>query len=83
MFNDKLANYGVALLQKLQIKIIKDAFINEIQPGKVLYKKKDDAEGTPLHEVDANTIIWTTGVSGSTVVGGIWIARTPGSGNGY
>ncbi|HJF53757.1 MAG TPA: NAD(P)/FAD-dependent oxidoreductase [Limosilactobacillus coleohominis] len=69
MFNDKLANYGVALLQKLQIKIIKDAFINEIQPGKVLYKKKDDAEGTPLHEVDANTIIWTTGVSGSPVVG--------------
>ena len=69
MFNDKLANYGVNLLRKLDINIIKDALISEIQAGKVLYKKKGEADDADLHEDDANTIIWTTGVSGSPVVG--------------
>lgn len=69
MFNDKLANYGVALLNKLQIRIVKEALINEIQPGKVLYKKQGEADDAALHEEAANTIIWTTGVSGSPVVG--------------
>ncbi|WP_295731102.1 NAD(P)/FAD-dependent oxidoreductase [uncultured Limosilactobacillus sp.] len=69
MFDEKLANYGVNLLNKLHIQIIKGALINEIQPGKVLYKKQGEADDAALHEESANTIIWTTGVSGSPVVG--------------
>ncbi|WP_251546591.1 NAD(P)/FAD-dependent oxidoreductase [Limosilactobacillus caecicola] len=68
MFDDKLANYGVNLLKKLDIKIVSEALISEIQPGLVLYKKKGEDDDAQLHDVAANTIIWTTGVSGSPVV---------------
>ncbi|MDO4902630.1 MAG: NAD(P)/FAD-dependent oxidoreductase [Limosilactobacillus sp.] len=68
MFNDNLANYCLKLLDKLDIELTQSALIQEIQPNTVLYKGADDAEGTPLHEVKAGTIIWTTGVSGSPVV---------------
>ena len=68
MFNDKLADYGIKLLEKLDVNIITEALIQEIQPGVVLYKGANDEEGTPLHKIVGNTIIWTTGVSGSPVV---------------
>ena len=68
MFNDQLAAYGVNLLKKLNVQITTEALIQEIQPATVLYKGANDEEGTPLHKVTGNTIIWTTGVSGSPVV---------------
>lgn len=68
MFNDNLAEYGVNLLKKLDINVITEALIQEIKPGTVLYKGVNDEDGTPLHEIQGNTIIWTTGVSGSPVV---------------
>lgn len=68
MFNDKLAAYGVKLLKKLAVHITTEARIQEIQPDAVLYKGPDDEEGAPLHKIEGNTIIWTTGVSGSPIV---------------
>ena len=68
MFNEKLADYGINLLKKLEIEITTEARIQEIQPDTVLYQGAGDSEGDPLHKVEANTIIWTTGVSGSPVV---------------
>lgn len=70
MFNDNLATYGVGLLKKLGIQVITGALIQEIQPGTVLYKDADEGDDEPLHKVTGNTIIWTTGVSGSPVVAG-------------
>ena len=69
MFNDQLAAYGLDIVQKLGIKIISEALIQEIQPNSVLYKKTGAADDAPLNKLDGNTIIWTTGVSGSPIVG--------------
>lgn len=68
MFNEKLADYGINLLKKLDVKITTEARIQEIQPNTVLYKSAEDTDSDPLHKVEANTIIWTTGVSGNPVV---------------
>lgn len=68
MFNDHLANYGINLLKKLRINITTEALIQEIQPGKVLYKSANDDQAADLHQIEGNTIIWTTGVSGSPIV---------------
>lgn len=68
MFDDKLADYGVNLLKKLDVNITTEALIQEIQPGVVLYKGASDEDGAPLHKISGNTIIWTTGVSGSPIV---------------
>lgn len=68
MFNEKLADYGINLLKKLDVKITTEARIQEIQPNTVLYKSAEDTDNDPLHKVEANTIIWTTGVSGNPVV---------------
>ncbi|MGM9891918.1 NAD(P)/FAD-dependent oxidoreductase [Limosilactobacillus sp.] len=68
MFNEKLADYGINLLKKLDVKITTEALIQEIQPETVLYQLAGDTDDGSLHKVEANTIIWTTGVSGSPVV---------------
>ncbi|MCP0885871.1 NAD(P)/FAD-dependent oxidoreductase [Ligilactobacillus sp. WILCCON 0076] len=67
MFDEKLADYGVELIKKLGVNLMTGCMIKEIKPGEVLYTKgKDDPE---VNTVAAATIIWTTGVSGSQVIG--------------
>lgn len=64
MFTRKLANYGLNWLKKWGIKFYIPCAITEVLPGKVLY---DDQDGNHK-ELRANTVIWTTGVSGSEVI---------------
>ncbi|WP_367341828.1 NAD(P)/FAD-dependent oxidoreductase [Limosilactobacillus sp.] len=68
MFNDKLAHYGISLVKKLDVTVTTQALIQEIKPGVVLYRKAGEGDDQPLHQIQANTIIWTTGVSGSSVI---------------
>lgn len=65
MFNDQLADYGVKLVKKLDVDLMTGCMISEIKPGTVVYKHGKDGKSD---SVDANTIIWTTGVSGSPIV---------------
>ncbi|MFR0645655.1 NAD(P)/FAD-dependent oxidoreductase [Limosilactobacillus mucosae] len=64
MFDDKMKDYAVKLMQKEQLTLQGQAAIKEIKPGAVVYQTKDEQ----LHEETAGTIIWTTGVSGSPVM---------------
>lgn len=64
MFSEKLADYGVKLVESLDVELLCGAKISEVAPGKVIYEK--DGQTSSLK---AETIIWTTGVSGSPVVG--------------
>lgn len=68
MFDDQLAQHGVDLIQKLGVKLMLGSMIKEIKPGEVVYvtSTEEDAE---RHSIAAETIIWTTGVSGSPVMG--------------
>ena len=64
MFDDKMKDYAVKLMQKEQLILQGQAAIKGIKPGAVVYQTKDEQ----LHEETAGTIIWTTGVSGSPVM---------------
>lgn len=64
MFDDKMKDYAVKLMQKEQLTLQRQAAIKEIKPSAVVYQTKDEQ----LHEETAGTIIWTTGVSGSPVM---------------
>ncbi|MFC6290485.1 NAD(P)/FAD-dependent oxidoreductase [Levilactobacillus angrenensis] len=67
MFDKSLADYALAFMSKHHIEMKLGAAITEIKPGAVVYQDKnsdDEAE----HEVKANTIVWTVGVSGSQVI---------------
>lgn len=66
MFSENLANYGVSLVKSLGVKIMTGCMIKEIQDGRVMYATQDNEE---LQAVPGKTIIWTTGVSGSPVMG--------------
>lgn len=66
MFSKNLADYGVNLVKKLGVKIDTGCKITEIKPGEVLFKRDDDDKES---SISAGTIIWTTGVSGSPVIG--------------
>lgn len=67
MFDDELAQYGVNLIKDLGINLMLGSMIKEIKPGEVVYgTSKEDEE---LKSITAGTIIWTTGVSGSPVMG--------------
>ena len=63
MFSEKLADYGVKLVESLGVELLCGAKISEVTPEAVIYEKDDQS-----HELEAKTIIWTTGVSGSPVV---------------
>lgn len=65
MFSAQLADYGVNLVKKLGVDLMTGCMISEIKPGTVVYKHGKDGDSD---SVDANTIIWTTGVSGSPIV---------------
>ena len=64
MFSEKLASYGIDVLEKRGVEFIVGTPIKEIKESSVVYEQ--DGE---LKEIEASTIIWTTGVRGSSVVG--------------
>lgn len=67
MFSEKLGGYGIDHLKKWGVQFLVGKPIKEIKENTVVYL--DDQETNTLNELAANTIIWTTGVSGSHVVG--------------
>ncbi len=64
MFDDKMKDYAIKLMQKEGLELQGQARIQEIKPQEVIYQTKDEQ----LHHENAGTIIWTTGVSGSPIV---------------
>lgn len=64
MFSDKLANYALDYLKSKGVNMILGAMVSEVMPGKVEYKM-----GEEKFLLDANTIIWTTGVKGIDLIG--------------
>ncbi|WP_159721562.1 NAD(P)/FAD-dependent oxidoreductase [Enterococcus sp. CSURQ0835] len=66
MFEEKLANYGIKHLEDWGIHFLTGKPIKEIKPNVVVYE--DNKETGEKVELAANTIIWTTGVSGSHVI---------------
>lgn len=67
MFSEKLGGYGIDHLKKWGVNFLVGKPIKEIKQDTVVYL--DNQETNELNELKANTIIWTTGVSGSHVVG--------------
>lgn len=65
MFTDKLASYGIQKLKDRGVKFIIGTPIKEVTEDAVIYE-----EDEILKSVAAKTIVWTTGVKGSSVVGG-------------
>ena len=63
MFQPKLAEYGIHKLEKRGAQFIIGK-ISRLEENHVFYDDDNDVE----HEIEANTIIWTTGVSGSPVM---------------
>ena len=66
MFSEKLADYGVGLLKDWGVHFLTGKPIKEIKAGSVVYQ--DDEAGNTT-ELQAGTIFWTTGVSGSHIIG--------------
>ncbi|GKS81711.1 NADH dehydrogenase [Ligilactobacillus pabuli] len=66
MMPEELADYGIAKLESWGIKFLTGKPIKEIKPSTVVYQT--NAETGETDELTANTIIWTTGVSGSKVI---------------
>ena len=64
MFNDELTAYCLKYLKKWNVHLMTSCPIKGIKPERVVY-----AEGDVEKELEAATIIWTTGVSGSYVIG--------------
>lgn len=67
MFDKSLADYALAFMSKHHIEMKLGAAITEIKPGAVVYQDKN-TDSDEEHEVAANTIVWTVGVSGSQVI---------------
>lgn len=67
MFSEKLGNYGIQHLKDWGVHFLVGKPIKEIKQHAVVYL--DDQVTNELAELRAKTIIWTTGVSGSHVVG--------------
>lgn len=67
MFSEKLGDYGIDHLKKWGVNFLVGKPIKEIKQDTVVYL--DNQETNELNELQAKTIIWTTGVSGSHVVG--------------
>ncbi|KHD44806.1 NAD(P)/FAD-dependent oxidoreductase [Streptococcus hongkongensis] len=68
MFDDELANHGLELIKKLGVNLMLGSMIKEIKPGEVIYVTSPEENAERL-SIAAETIIWTTGVSGSKVMG--------------
>ncbi|MCB5951956.1 NAD(P)/FAD-dependent oxidoreductase [Enterococcus sp. BWT-B8] len=67
MFSEKLSDYGINKLKDWGVEFLTGKPIKEIKEGSVVYL--DDKENNTLKELHGGTIIWTTGVSGSHVIG--------------
>lgn len=76
MFSEKLGGYGIDHLKKWGVQFLVGKPIKEIKENTVVYL--DDQETNTLKELAANTIIWTTGVSGSHVIGDSGISERRG-----
>lgn len=68
MFDDEMANHGLELIKKLGVNLMLGSMIKEIKPGEVFYVTSPEENAEHL-SIPAETIIWTTGVSGSKVMG--------------
>ncbi|ANZ99325.1 MULTISPECIES: NAD(P)/FAD-dependent oxidoreductase [Carnobacterium] len=64
MFVEKLSTYGIQKLKDRGVKFLVGTPIKEVTPEAVVYQENDE-----LKEVKAKTIVWTTGVKGSSLVG--------------
>ncbi|WEG73763.1 NAD(P)/FAD-dependent oxidoreductase [Vagococcus intermedius] len=64
MFSENLADYGVDVLKKRGVDFIVGTPIKEIKESSVVYEQEGE-----LKEIEASTIVWTTGVRGSSVIG--------------
>ncbi|GEO75107.1 NADH dehydrogenase [Levilactobacillus namurensis] len=64
MFDKSLGDYAMQFLAKHNVEMKLGSSITEITPNSVMYTDGNDQE----HEVKANTIVWTVGVSGSHVI---------------
>ncbi|GAA3015973.1 NAD(P)/FAD-dependent oxidoreductase [Tetragenococcus solitarius] len=64
MFNDSLTQYCLDYLNKWNVHLLTSSPIKAIKPERVIYSNDDQDK-----ELEAATIIWTTGVSGSHVIG--------------
>ena len=64
MFNDDLTNYCLNQLDKWNVHLMTGCAIKGIEPEHVIYANGDEEKS-----LEAATIVWTTGVSGSTVMG--------------
>lgn len=64
MFSGNLSDYGVNVLKKRGVDFIVGTPIKEIKAQAVVYEENGE-----LKEVASNTIIWTTGARGSSVIG--------------
>jgi len=64
MFSEKLGQFGIDVLKKRGVNFKVGTPIKEIKENTVVYEENGD-----LKEAHAHTIIWTTGVKGSHVVG--------------
>lgn len=67
MFDKSLADYAMNFMAKHNIEMKLGAAITEIKPGAVVYQDKN-TDDEQEHEIAANTIVWTVGVSGSHVM---------------
>lgn len=68
MFSDKLGQYCIKYLNKWDVKLLTGKPIKKVEPGAVIYQNSKDDEND-LVALKAKTIVWTTGVSGSQVIG--------------
>ncbi|MEG1503460.1 NAD(P)/FAD-dependent oxidoreductase [Enterococcus sp. 22-H-5-01] len=68
MFSDKLGQYCLKYLKKWDVKLLTGKPIKKVEPGAVIYQNSKDNEND-LVALKAKTIVWTTGVSGSKVIG--------------
>jgi len=64
MFGQPLRDYALNFMAKHDIEMRLGASITEVTPTAVIYEDADKQ----VHQFDANTIIWTVGVSGSHVI---------------
>lgn len=63
-FDDQLTQYCLDYLDKWDVHLLTSSPIKAIKPERVVYSNNDTNK-----ELEAGTIIWTTGVSGSHVIG--------------
>ncbi|MGX7058600.1 NAD(P)/FAD-dependent oxidoreductase [Vagococcus humatus] len=73
MFSEELSDYGIDVLKKRGVEFKVGTPIKEIKKDGVVYEENGE-----LKEIKASTIIWTTGVRGSGVIGASGFAERRG-----